>query len=83
MKAINWTPSALKGLKKAPANIRKNIRTKMLQYAENPESLRNNVKKLQGREASYRLRVGDYRVIFSEDGTVIDIIRVASRSNAY
>jgi hypothetical protein len=30
--------------------------------------LANNVKKLQSREDEYRLRVGDRRVIFSQDG---------------
>ena len=43
------------------------IRAKIAQYAADPASLANNVRKLQGREGC-RLRVGDWRVIFDETG---------------
>src|ERR671931_670643 len=35
-------------------------------------ALANNVKKLQGREDEYRLRVGDWRVIFTQDGVILN-----------
>ncbi len=37
-----------------------------------------DVKKLQGEE-NYRLRVGDYRIVFNNDGFVLYIIRIDSR----
>jgi mRNA interferase RelE/StbE len=41
-----------------------------------------DVKKLQG-EPGYRLRVGDYRVIFDRDGNVLMIIKIDSRGQIY
>ncbi|MCO6185388.1 type II toxin-antitoxin system RelE/ParE family toxin [Rhizobium sp. L1K21] len=65
-----------------PANDAKRIRSKMAQYANDPASLANNIKKLQG-GYYYRLRIGDWRVIFKEDGTVVDVVRVAPRGDVY
>ena len=53
------------------------------QYAENPASLANQVKRLQGEERLWRLRVGDWRVIFNQDMVVVHVVRVASRGSAY
>jgi len=39
--------------------------------------LANNVKKLQGRENEYRLRVGDWRVIFTQDSVILDVLKVS------
>ncbi|MEP4192617.1 MAG: type II toxin-antitoxin system RelE/ParE family toxin, partial [Sneathiella sp.] len=66
MKKITYTPSALKDLKKAPANIRNRIIAKMELFAEEPTSLKGNLKQLKGTtKVTYRLRVGDWRVIFT------------------
>lgn len=56
--------------------------SKIEQYAENPQSLANNVIRMQGLPY-YRLRVGDYRVIFDESDTVIAVIKVDSRGSVY
>lgn len=53
------------------------------QYAVEPATLANNVKALRGFEGVYRLRIGDWRVVFSDDGTVIAVIRIAPRGGAY
>lgn len=38
------------------------------------------IKKLQGfKDVLYRLRAGDYRVVFQRSGTRIDIVRVLSK----
>ncbi len=65
-----------------PATDAKRIRQKVQQYAENPASLANNVKKLRGVDY-YRLQVGDWRVIFTEGGLVIDVIKIAGRGDVY
>lgn len=44
--------------------------------------LTQNVKKLKN-STHYRLRIGDYRVIFDSDGTVILVILVAHRKDVY
>ena len=56
--------------------------SKIEQYAENPQSLVTNVIRMQGLPY-YRLRVGDYRVIFDESDTVIAVIKVDSRGSVY
>lgn len=65
-----------------PRNEALKVREKILQYATEPQSLAANVKKLQGREG-YRLRVGNWRVIFDESGNVLDILDIGSRGSIY
>lgn len=83
MKRITFSKDALRTLRRMPANVAALIRSKIEQYATDPASLANNVKALKGEEGVFRLRVGDWRVIFAEDGVVIAIIRVAPRGAAY
>jgi mRNA interferase RelE/StbE len=62
------------------------IKEKLLILAENPEALKNNIKRLQGDIRDlYRLRVGSYRVIFKRDGMdlTILIIRIGHRKEIY
>ena len=44
-----------------------------------------DVKKLQGRAEDYRLRVGDYRIIFTKDDEelLIYVIEIAPRGDVY
>jgi len=79
---IRYNKAAVKVLTKMPSNTALLIRTKIEQYASDPESLANNVKKLQGRDG-YRLRVGDWRVIFDRDGVVLDILEIGPRGSIY
>ncbi|WP_298605098.1 type II toxin-antitoxin system RelE/ParE family toxin, partial [uncultured Sphingorhabdus sp.] len=48
----------------------------------NPASLANVVKRLTGRPG-YRMRIGDYRVIFDQDGTVLHILKIGPRGSVY
>lgn len=79
---IIYDKEAIKALTRMPATDARRIRQKVQQYADDPASLTNNVKKLQGVEY-YRLRVGDWRVIFREDGLIIDVIKIAGRGEVY
>lgn len=82
MRQIAYSKSALRTLRRIPADQAARIRAKIEQYASDPASLAGNVKKLQGRDG-YRLRVGDWRVLFDENGNVLDILDIASRGNIY
>lgn len=82
MKQIIYTRVARRSLERIPANTARLIRSKIEQYAADSASLANNVLKLQGREG-FRLRVGDWRVIFDEDGRILQILQVAPRGGAY
>jgi mRNA interferase RelE/StbE len=79
---IRYTKTALKALARMPTAAARLIRSKIEQYAEAPASLANNVKKLQGRDG-YRLRVGDWRVIFDQDGVVLDVLQIGPRGSIY
>jgi mRNA interferase RelE/StbE len=83
MKAVTYSRDALKTLRRMPANVTANIRAKITQYAADPGSLANNVTSLKGDPGILRLRVGDWRVLFSESGEVIAVIRVAARGSVY
>jgi mRNA interferase RelE/StbE len=78
VKQITFTKQATRTLRNIPRNVAARIVAKIEQYAENPESLANVVIKLQGRDG-YRLRVGDWRVIFDEDGTVLAVLAIGPR----
>lgn len=71
-----------KDLSKIPARIIKNIFKKITLIKENP--YRKGVKKLIGIEG-YRLRIGNYRVLFQidEEAKTIKIYRIIHRKDAY
>jgi mRNA interferase RelE/StbE len=82
---VTYETKAIKELKAIEPKARDRIVSKIVQYADAPASQANNVKHLTG-SPFYRLRVGDYRVIFSLDGevaTVMTVIRVRHRREAY
>ena len=82
MKYVAYSKSASRVLLRMPRNDAARIRSKVDQYAVDPAALANQIKKLQGR-SGYRLRVGDWRVIFDEDDTVVSIEEIGSRGGIY
>jgi len=77
--AITFTPAALRQWLKLNANIRARIKAKLDAFAETGVG---DVKRLKGRAGS-RLRVGDGRVIFYTEGTMIVIAAVGHRREIY
>lgn len=84
MYEILFTKQAHKVLRRMPRNTAKRIRGKIEQLAEDPYAANPNANKLKGREG-YRLRVGDWRIIYElgEDELVILVLRIAPRGEAY
>lgn len=84
MYKIEFSNKAVKSLKKITSVYQNLILTKIEELAKNPFE-NSNVKALKGVEKTYRLRVGDYRVIFSiENGElVIIVIDIDHRGNIY
>jgi len=69
-------------LDKQPAKISDQILADCRRLADDPVPDGKRIKKLQGyKENLYRLRAGDYRVVFKRSGTRIDIARVLSKSD--
>ena len=76
--------SALKELKSIPKNERKAIKDKISKLAYFPLA-RLDVKKLKGYHNVYRLRVGDYRIVFEyiKEERTIKILKVGKRGSIY
>ena len=55
---------------------------KIEQYAADPATPANSVKRLKGREG-LRLRIGDWRVIFDESESLIEVLVIGPRGSVY
>lgn len=81
VKPITYTRSAIKTLRRMPANVSARIVEKVEEYAADPAALGNNVTALKGRQG-IRLRVGDWRVIM-DDGVVLAVLEIGPRGGIY
>ncbi len=65
--------------------VAKLIEGKIEQLANNPYAPNNNVTALKGMNNYYRLRVGDWRVVYRMDGQILTIVvlKIAPRGGAY
>ncbi|MEH2064052.1 MAG: type II toxin-antitoxin system RelE/ParE family toxin [Nostoc sp.] len=74
---------ALKQLKKLSPELQERIQVKIDNLATEP--LPNGVKKLKGKENAYRIRVGEYRVIYDifDDILMVNVVEVGHRSKVY
>lgn len=77
---IQWTERALKELGKLESGISVRIAQKVEELKEDPFS--KDIKRLKG-ETAFRLRVGDYRVLFDIIGDTIYISKVGHRKHIY
>ena len=84
MYRIQYRSSAVKILRRLPRNVAKTVVGKINQLAENPYAPNNNITRLTG-EPGYRLRVGDWRVLYEidDDTLVIEIIKIGPRGGVY
>ena len=86
MYQLKFLGKALDDLKKIDRAHQLIIKEKLLVLAENPQVLKNNIKKLSGiKDNYYRLRVGRYRVIFKKEDKrlIIVIVRIGHRKKVY
>lgn len=83
MFAIEYTKQARKALDSMPANVRRTVESKIEGLAVDPMSAQN-VKKLVG-QPGYRLRVGDWRVIYDLDSgrLVVRVLLIGARGGVY
>ncbi len=81
MKKIAWSERARADVRRLDRETAMRIFTTLHQFAETGEG---DVKKLKGESDELRLRVGDYRVRFTEEpDDTIQIHTVRHRSEAY
>lgn len=78
---IEIRKSAVKDLKSINEPFKTKLHDKILELKNFPNL--PNIKKLTNFEPAYRLRVGDYRILFDVIDEVIIIGRVLHRQNSY
>jgi len=77
---IEFLPSALEQLRALPKDARRLIGAK-LDRAQ--EDLTGDIKKLKGFKHKYRLRAGNYRVLFELEGLALVVYDVGDRKDIY
>ena len=78
---IAWTGTALEDMAGLDKGIARRVKQSVERFAETGAG---NVKKLQGIDPpEYRLRAGDYRIRFHNDGVTVTVLRVRNRREAY
>lgn len=83
MPTLRIKPPAEKDIRDLPDSIRKRIMQAIMALRDDPSP--RQAQKLQGQDHHYRLRVGDYRILyeFGAEQQVITIYRVKHRREAY
>ena len=84
MYKIVFTKEAARAIQRMPQNVARSIREKLREIAQDPFASHPNTTKLQGRPG-YRLRVGDWRVIYDIKPTevVVIVLKIARRGEVY
>jgi len=77
---LSISEEALDQLRALPREQRRRIGARLTRLQAN---LSGDVKKLTAKERKYRLRVGDYRVLFRLEGRRISVYAVKDRKEAY
>ncbi len=80
---ILWKKSAVKELKKIPNHFADKIYDVISELSINPRP--DSCKNMVSLSKHYRLKVGDYRVVYSIEDKIliIEIIRIAHRKDVY
>ena len=80
---IEWKKSTRKDLRKLPANAADKIIEAVENLAANP--FPHGVEKLSGSEHAYRIRLGDYRIVYEvvTESKLVEIQRVRHRKDVY
>jgi mRNA interferase RelE/StbE len=84
MFSIEYSKAARKALKTMPRNTAGLLMEKIEALAADPFAPNNNVRRLTN-HPGYRLRVGDWRVVYlvHEQALLIAVVRIAPRGEVY
>lgn len=80
---VLFKPSAKKDFDRLPLNVRARIASKINGLAHNP--FPPGVTKLAGEESTYRIRIGEYRVVYDviKEKVVVLVLRIGHRREVY
>jgi len=79
MANIVLTPAARRQWLKLTPQVRERLDAKLNSFADTG---RGDIKKLQGQDR-FRLRVGDYRILFYRDALAVIVVDVGHRRDIY
>lgn len=79
MRRLEFKPPALRQWFKLSIDIRERISGKLNEYVS---TSKGDVKQLKGRSGA-RLRIGDWRVLFVDDGETVTVTAVGHRRDVY
>jgi mRNA interferase RelE/StbE len=81
--SVQWRSSTRKDIRSLPRQEVARIIAAVTELADDP--LPNGSQKLSGSERTYRIRVGDYRVVYEvfSDSHIIEVQRVRHRKDVY
>jgi len=75
---VTYAKLAIKAIERLDVRTKKRIRQGVLRIPE------GNIKRLKGHTALYRLRIGDWRILFSyPDSDTVLVERISPRGEAY
>jgi mRNA interferase RelE/StbE len=82
---IEFTKSAEKEFGRLPANVQSRAVEALQWLSQNPYSELLKIKKLKGAEDLYRIRLGDYRIVYEirNERLIILVIKIGHRSTVY
>lgn len=80
---VEFKPSAARALRKLDADIQRRVIARVETLTENPRP--PGAEKLEGMRDLYRIRVGDYRIIYqvADKGLLVLVVRVGHRRDVY
>lgn len=78
--SIELKATAVKDLKRIGKDTAVRITKRIMAMSDD---LQGDIKKLQDNEPNYRLRVGDFRVLFDLEGNNVVVYRVMHRKESY
>lgn len=80
---INYTHSAISDLNVLPKEIQRRIAKKMKFYSHAHEPLKFAEHLTDFRDAEFRFRIGEYRILFDVVGSSIFILKIKHRKDIY
>jgi mRNA interferase RelE/StbE len=77
---IQFKPKAVRDIESLPSRIQARV---LARIEEMSNDLKGDIKRLTNFTPEYRLRIGDYRVLFEIEEETIIIYRIRHRREAY
>lgn len=78
---VRYSKDAVKALKQMDARQRERFNRALEKLEHEPPD--GDIKRLTGKDGAYRLRIGEYRVLFHYGNDHIVVDRIVTRGHAY